>query len=271
MQRRKIMVFVSALLGGYVAWCCLLYALQDSMFFPGRVLPGRTPNPPSGLASRWLTHPDGVRTEYWVTDGEVAELPLVVFLHGNGHRIEDEEVTAEFLRRHGYGVVLPEYRGYGSSEGQPSERAITGDLVRIIDDLTKRGVNRDRVAYWGRSIGACFAALLAVERPARGLVLQTPLARADRFALSFGAPTFLVKHPLRADLALARSTAPTLLIQHTRDDVVSPKDTERLHAIRPDAELVRIDAAHNDSGTLEEQAKEDAAIVAFLDGIWARK
>lgn len=265
------MVFLTALLGGYVAWCCLLYALQDSMFFPGRVLPGRTPNPPNGLASRWVTHPDGVRTEYWVTDGEVTELPLVVFLHGNGHRIEDEAATAEFLQRHGYGVVLPEYRGYGSSEGHPSERAITDDLVRIVDDLANQGANSDRIAYWGRSVGASFAALLAVQRPARGLILQTPLARADRFALSFGAPPFLVKHPLRVDLALAGNTAPILLVQHTRDDVVSPKDADRLHAIRPDAAIVRIDAAHNDSGTQTEQAKEDAAIVAFLDGLWARE
>jgi pimeloyl-ACP methyl ester carboxylesterase len=262
------MLWAAIIVSGYVGWCALLYALQDSMFFPGRSLPGRTPSPPPGVSSRWVIHPDGVRSEYWIAEGDAAG-PFVVFLHGNGHRIENEEPIIAFLRRQGYGVVLPEYRGYGSSEGEPSEHAIVEDLVRIVDDLERHGLTRDRIAYWGRSIGASFAALLAVQRSPRGLVLQTPLARADHFALSFGAPPFLVKHPLRVDLALRGSTTPTLLIQHTRDDVVSPEDAERLRAIRPDAEVVRIEAAHNDSGSAKEQAREDAAIALFLERLWA--
>jgi pimeloyl-ACP methyl ester carboxylesterase len=261
------MLFLATVLGGYAGWCCLLYALQDSIFFPGRSIPGRTPIPTSGLVSRWVTHPDGVRTEYWLSEAD-RERPLVLYLHGNGHRIEHETETVEFLRRQGYGVVLPEYRGYGSSGGKPSERAILFDLVRVVDDLGAQGVSADRLAYWGRTLGASFAALLAVVRPARGLVLQTPLARADRLAWTLGAPPLLVKHPLRADLALQRSPLPTLLVQHPRDEVVPPKDAERLHTIRPDAELVRIAAAHNDSGSATEQVREDQAIARFLDALW---
>lgn len=259
------MAMALTLLGAYLGWCALLYGLQDALFFPGRSLPGRTPEPPRGVSSRFVEHPDGVRTEYWLSEGPSAA-PLVVFLHGNGHRIEHELPILEFLHRRGYRVLLPEYRGYGSSEGKPSERAIVDDLGRIIDRLLADGTTTpEQLAYWGRSLGAAFAAQLAAKRPPRGLILQTPLARADQLAWSYGVPPLLVKHPLRTDEALlAARGAATLILEHTRDTIAPAKDARRLHALRPDAELVRIDAGHNDSGSPTEQAKEDAAIVAFL-------
>jgi pimeloyl-ACP methyl ester carboxylesterase len=140
----------------------------------------------------------------------------------------------------------------------------------VVDRLLSDGTAvPERLSYWGRSLGASFAALLSVERPASALVLQTPIARADRRALAFGAPPFLVKHPLRVDRALLDSRVPTLLLQHTHDTVAPPGDSERLKELRPDAELVRIRAGHNDSGSAAEQAKENAAIVTFLQRVTA--
>lgn len=110
---------------GYAAFAGALWDLQDSIIFPraagfssGRELP------PNGERI-WYTAPDGRKIEAWYFkgDGRSAQSrgPLLVCFHGNADFIENWSWMAETCQREGLSVLLPEFRGYGRSEGEPSE------------------------------------------------------------------------------------------------------------------------------------------------------
>ena len=75
---------------------------------------------------------------------------------------------------------------------------------------------------------------------------------------------FLVTNPFRNDVALAGFRAPTLILQHTRDEVAPPEDAVALAELLPHATFVAVDATHNGPDDPRERAREDAAIEAFL-------
>lgn len=268
--KRGVLAGVVVLLGLYATYCFVLYRAQGLLFFPGAGAVAVNPAP-QGTHELRITHPDGVATDVWFRGPDVGvhgagPHALVVVLHGNGDRIDRlAPGTFDWLNRLGFAVALPEYRGYGRSEGEPSETAVSADLVRVVTQLTERAdVDPSRVVYFGTSLGTCFAGQLAARRPPSAMVLRTPFLRTDMMALRHFAPPFLVTNPFRNDLALAGFRAPTLILQHTRDEVAPPEDAVALAELLPQAQLVAVDALHNDPSDPAELEREYGAIEAFL-------
>lgn len=269
-SKRRALGCFGVLLTLYVAYCVVLYRAQPLLFFPGAGATTVHPAPPGTVELR-LAHPDGIETDVWFRAPDTrahgpGPFPLVVVLHGNGDRIDRHAPgTFDWLNRLGFAVALPEYRGYGRSGGEPSEAAVSADLVRAVARLVERtDVDPARVIYFGTSLGTCFAGQLAARRPPSALVLRTPFLRTDLMALRHFAPPFLVTNPFRNDVALAGFRAPTLILQHTRDEVAPPEDALALAELLPRATLVAVDATHNGPDDPRERAREDAAIEAFL-------
>jgi uncharacterized protein len=263
----RVLSVILPMLAVYAAWCALLFLAQDWLVFPGTGLGAPAAAPPGGTEVEWLEHPDGAKTEVWLAMPEAAEgpVPWVVYLHGNAELIDHQAEVIHRLRSAGWAVALPEYRGYGRSEGRPGQRAITADLIRAVDALAVHpALDAERVVYFGRSIGAGFAAQLAHERPPAAMILQSPFLRTDRMALRYLAPPFLVRHSFRTDRILPHFDRPVLIIEHGRDEIVPAGHARALHDMAPDSTLVVLDAGHNDSGSPADQARERAAIVALL-------
>lgn len=268
--KRRTLGCLGILLALYGAYCFVLYRAQGLLFFPGAGAVVLNPAP-HGTSELRVTHPDGVETDVWLRPPDAnahgpGPYPLVVVLHGNGDRIDRlAPGTFEWLNRLGFAVALPEYRGYGRSGGEPSEVAVSADLVRVVTQLADRAeVDAARVVYFGTSLGTCFAGQLAARRPPAALILRTPFLRTDMMALRHYAPPFLVTNPFRNDLALAGFRAPTLILQHTRDEIAPPEDALALKELLPHATLVAVDAFHNDPADPAELAREYGAIEAFL-------
>src|SRR6185436_16464694 len=80
----------------------------------------------------------------------------------------------------GFDVLLIDYRGYGRSEGEVTdENGINADADAAYDYLVKeRGVNAERLALIGQSLGTTAATDLASRRPCGALVLESGLSSA---------------------------------------------------------------------------------------------
>ncbi len=118
---------------------------------------------------------DGVRLQGWFVPGggDVTWL----WFHGNagniGHRLENLRQLHERL---GVSVLLFDYRGYGLSEGAPSEEGIYLDAKAALKYLRSRpDIREDRIVYFGRSIGGAVAVDLARSEPPYALILESPL------------------------------------------------------------------------------------------------
>jgi fermentation-respiration switch protein FrsA (DUF1100 family) len=190
------------------------------IYYPSRALAA---DPKSvGLAYRDVTFTadDGVRLHGWLIPGRRAT--TLLYSHGNGGNIGDRVVIARLLHEQlGVGVFMYDYRGYGRSEGAPSEAGLVRDAVAARAALLREGMAAERVIYYGRSLGTAVTLQLALAHPPRGVVLESPLAsvRAMANAVLPGAG-YLFGSRWDSLSKIPRLRAPLLILHGDADEVV---------------------------------------------------
>ena len=130
---------------------------------------------PAGLAfeDAWFTAKDGMRLHGWYVPHPQPRA-VVLFCHGNGGNVA---LWADVLRilhdRMGVTAMGFDYRGYGRSEGTPSEAGVLADGRAARRWLAQRaGIPENQIVLMGRSLGGAVAVDLAAEG-ARGLILES--------------------------------------------------------------------------------------------------
>jgi fermentation-respiration switch protein FrsA (DUF1100 family) len=197
----------------------------------------------------------------------VARPPLVIYYGGNA-----EEVTAFApLAAESYGnraVLLVNYRGYGASQGKPTERALVADALELFDRMRARtDLDTTRIALHGRSLGSGVAVQVAAARPARCVVLTSPFASARSVAqeiypwLPVG---LLMRHPFDSAAHAPRLAMPALIVVGEADTLVRPAQSERLASLwaGPVQRVGLAGFGHNDVSLSPRYA---AAVHEFLD------
>jgi len=204
---------------------------------------------------------DGLALRGWeVNPGRERAL---VYYGGNGEGLD--WLVPELGRRFpDHTSYLVAYRGYGASDGTPSERVLTSDALAVHDHVVAR--HPGAVDVVGRSLGSGVAMQVAVRRRVERLVLITPFdsllaTAADLF------PRLPVRHLLQDrwdSLAVAhRLRARVLVVRAGRDAVVRPSRTDRLLEALPDDTAV-LDLPDAEHSTLHEDPAYWPAIVDFL-------
>lgn len=121
-----------------------------------------------------LTSRDGTKIFALFAD-RPEEAPTVLFLHGQASNIDEAWHRVMALWDEGWRVLAVDYRGYGKSEGTPSEAGLYDDAQAAFDHLlNERGVAPGRVVIVGFSMGTGVASNLALDANAAALVLAAP-------------------------------------------------------------------------------------------------
>jgi pimeloyl-ACP methyl ester carboxylesterase len=172
-----------------------------------------------------LKTPDGITLHGWLKHPSVAKpgerFPLVIVF--GGVRRETSWLIDRGNKPQRWGWMFMNYRGYGLSGGEPSERILLEDATLIYDYAAARpDVDPSNMVLLGRSLGTYFAVALAKRRPVRGVILATPF---DSFA-ALGAehypwlPVGLLLNGRYDAVALAPAIrAPALFILAEHDDI----------------------------------------------------
>jgi alpha/beta superfamily hydrolase len=91
------------------------------------------------------------------------------------------KLLANIGQKHRFGVLAFDYRGYGMSEGEPTESGMYADADACIKWLKAKGLTGDRLVFYGFSMGTACATKLTAEprtlRPGK-LILEAPFASA---------------------------------------------------------------------------------------------
>jgi len=254
----------------YVGWCATLYFYQEHLIFPGAFIRGpaaRHVDPQTIIMP--LNLPGGGQVESWFQPAPTASAahpgPAVIFFHGNAELIDYQDDITLGYHQLGYSVLLPEYRGFGRSAGEPSQEGIVEDAVQLYDQLRARPeVDPARIIIHGRSLGGGFAAQLALKRRPVALVLESTFTSAAQMAYKYGVPQFLVKYPLRTDQVLPQLSCPLLLFHGITDTIIPVQHGRRLHELVPNAVYIEYPCGHNDMPGPENERDYWAQIRNFL-------
>lgn len=236
------------------------YMMRDALlggllYFPMR--PSGVTPAMAGLAFEDLTlrAEDGVELHgWWIPAGaQRADRAAVHLLlcHGNAGSIENRLLHARSLVDAGVDVLLFDYRGYGRSQGSPSEAGTYLDARAARQALLARsGVDASRVFYLGESLGAAVALELALANPPRGLVLQsafTSIRDMARFHYPL-IPQALVPDAYPNLARVPQLRAPLLVLHGDADEIVPVAAGQALHAAAPEPKklLILRGLGHND-------------------------
>lgn len=137
------------------------------LYLPGRLSPDASDPAASGLERGRevrIETDDGMSLHAWWVPADSDRCGSVVFFHGNAGTIADRAFLADRLSRAGYAVLLPDYRGYGRSDGEPDEAGLYRDGMAAYRHLREvRETPVARLAVVGHSLGAAVAAHVSAE------------------------------------------------------------------------------------------------------------
>lgn len=237
----------------------------------------------------YLQSPDGARPHAWYLDaGEpsngklplppalqaeplklgAAARPVIVIFHGNGGNISHRLDKARALRAMGLSVLLFDYRGYGKSQGRPTEKGLYLDgEAAAIEGLARAGGDWRRLVYYGESLGCAVALETALRRPPAALILDSPFASTVAMgrAVFPWLPAELLVRERYDNLAKAPElTTPLLVLHSPQDDIIPYAMGRQVYAAAPEPKsFVETRGDHN--GGFMETPYWAASIRDFLD------
>lgn len=270
--RRRILNFLLYILVGYILVLALVRIFESRLIFfpdyPGR-LEGDWHPRTLPVQDVWLTASDGTRLHAWWIPHDKAQFTFLAF-HGNAANITNRTPVYEFLRDLPANVLALEYRGYGRSEGRPSEAGLYRDADAAYQYLvTTKGTDPKSIVSFGQSLGTTVAARLAAHREVGGVILEAPFPSAARLArqLFWFLPgvSLLVQSQFNTRARLQEITAPILIVHCTQDPVIPFHFGQEVYsAARPPKDFLQINGTCHEESSLLAPEQYRAALQTFL-------
>jgi len=213
---------------------------------------------------------DGVKLAAWRVHAPARNAPIVLFFHGNAGHIGDRVETLAMLHEAGAGVLIIDYRGYGDSQGQPSEAGTYADARAAWRWLTREaGIAPERIVLFGRSLGGAIAAHLASESRPAGLVLEAAFTSLPDLASDLYPwlpARWLTRYRYATADYLEAVDSPVMLAHAPDDEIVPFAHAERLNRLRPPVDSFHrlAEGGGHNAAFLVSQPEYTRALRAFL-------
>jgi hypothetical protein len=175
---------------------------------------------------------DGIRLHGWYCGPETgrtvpAENPAgpltLLWFHGNAGNISHRRPMIETLLQLPVRIFIIDYRGYGRSDGRPSEAGIYLDARAAWDYLVqKRRISPARIVLFGKSLGSAPAIELATHVQPAGLIIQsafTSIPDMARIHFPF-IPRFFIRTRMDSLSRVGSLSCPKLFIHSKADEIV---------------------------------------------------
>lgn len=213
---------------------------------------------------------DGIKLNGWYVPGR-STLTWVWF-HGNAgnisHRVDN---LVGLHSRLGVNIFIFDYRGYGRSEGSPSEQGTYLDAEAALAYLRSRGdVDQQKIVLFGRSLGCAVAAEVATSNKVYAVVLESPFtsvpAMARRHYPYLPGAGLLVRTKYDSLAKVKDIHAPIMVLHGDRDEIAPfEMGKEIFEAANPPKRFYAIEGAgHNDTYLVGGHAYYET-LESFLD------
>ncbi len=220
----KLKSILKTLVVSYIFICVGMYSLQRQLMY----VPTIAIEPPAsyGLVDFSvvpLKASDGTQIEAWHRPAK-KDYPTIIYFHGNGGNLSHRRFFFSLLRDSGFGVLGLDYRGYGRSEGSPSEEGFYQDARATMDYATKTlSLADNKIIIYGESIGTAVAVQMATEHKIAALILQSPFTSMTATASNkypWLPVSLLIKDRYDSLSKIANINVPLLLFHGEKDTLV---------------------------------------------------
>ena len=254
---RPLITLLVSLAGIYVLLSVVLYLLQNRMVFlanmPGRALTATPGDAGFAYQDVSITTSDSVRLHGWFVAAKQAKA-TVLFLHGNAGNISHRLDSIAIFRELGLDIFIIDYRGYGQSEGKPSEQGTYLDARAAWEYLVNdREIAPHKIVIFGRSLGGAVASWLAAQTTPGAVILESTFTSAPDMAHRLY-PFLPVRLMTRLKYSVkenVKKLSSPLLVVHSRQDEVIPFDMgESIFAAAPEPKQMLVITGDHSGGFL---------------------
>ena len=247
----NIVWIVAIVLGFYILFAGYLFIFQSNLlYYPHREItsdPGRLGLPFENIS--FVTN-DGFNLSGWYIPHENSR-GVLLFCHGNagniGHRLD----SILLFHQLGLEICIFDYRGYGNSEGKPSEQGTYRDAQAAWQYLVEeRQVAPGNLVIFGRSLGGSIAAWLASNNNPGVLIVESTFTSVPDLAAKIY-PYLPVRLMSRFKYDTARYMkevkCPTLIVHSRNDEMMPFVFGQKLYEIASEPKgFLKITGTHNE-------------------------
>jgi fermentation-respiration switch protein FrsA (DUF1100 family) len=250
-------VLFQLLMVAFISWCgvavYVYFSQSRLLYYPG--LPTRAIEAtPAAIGLPFedvhLVTADDIHLHGWFVPA-TSPRGTLLFNHGNAGNISHRLDSVALFHSLGLNVLIYDYRGYGDSEGKPTENGTYRDAMAAWKYLQEeRGIAAQDIVIFGRSLGAAIAVDLASQVPAAGVILESAFTSVPDMAATLYPwlpARILARYHYDNAAKIGRITSP-LLVMHSQDDEIIPySQGEELFArANQPKQFLRLQGGHND-------------------------
>ncbi|WP_440995944.1 alpha/beta hydrolase [Arhodomonas sp. SL1] len=267
-----MMRFVLIVIAAYGALVILLWAFQGRLLYLPHVGGTEIVATPARLGLDYervaLQAADGITLDGWYVPATRSRATLL-FFHGNAGNLSHRLDSIRLFHELDLSVLIIDYRGYGRSDGRPSETGTALDARAAWRWLLEReGQSAETVVLFGRSLGAAVAAELAREVAPAAVILESPFRSVPKIAQKtypFLPARWLARFDYATEDYVREIGAPLLVIHSEEDEIIPFTEGRAVYAAANEPKrLLAIHGGHN-TGFLESRQTYLAGIDGFLE------
>ncbi len=264
----QLLILITAI---YVGLAIFLFFTQSRLiYFPTREIVSSPDQIGLSYKSVSFKAPDGVKLSGWFIPAD-SPRGVVIFCHGNAGNISHRLESIEILHRLRLSTFIFDYRGYGMSEGTPSEEGSYLDVRGAWNYLIEyERLAPSDIILFGRSLGGAVAAWLAGQHTPKALIIESTFTSAPDLAgeLYFYLPVkLLCRYKYNALAAIKEVQCPVLIVHSQEDEIVPFRHGRMLFdAANEPRFFLEISGSHNE-GFITSSSVYLNGLKAFLDRV----
>jgi len=241
----KIALIASITIG--VLLLFLRYIETRTLFYPTKEIQAFPDRANLGYKDVYFKTSDNVKIDGWFIPCKDSTF-TILFCHGNAGNISHRIEKMKFFNELGCSVFIIDYRGYGKSEGKPSETGFYKDAEAAYKYLLSQGISTEQIIGYGESIGGAVIVDLASREKMKAIILDSTLTSVrDMIKSTYSfVPYWVFSSRFDSESKIKLIKVSKLIIHSINDEIVPFQLGTKLYETAPEPkEFLQIYGGHN--------------------------